>query len=69
MTELDNASLHLYSMTSKGVNIKKELVKIVGRFFNWRSRNIEDNPSKILILKNINAVSYTHLTLPTIYSV
>jgi lipopolysaccharide transport system ATP-binding protein len=54
MTELDNASLHLYSMTSKGVNIKKELVKIVGRFFNWRSRNIEDNPSKILILKNIN---------------
>ena len=54
MTELDNASLHLYSMTSKGVNIKKELVKIVGKFFNWRSRNIEKNPSKILILKNIN---------------
>ena len=54
MTELDNASLHLYSMTSKGVNIKKELVKIVGRFFNWKSRNIEKNPSKILILKNIN---------------
>lgn len=54
MTELDNASLHLYSMTSKGVNIKKELVKIVGRFLNWRFRNIEKNPSKILILKNIN---------------
>ena len=29
MTELDNASLHLYSMTSKGLNIKKELVKII----------------------------------------
>ena len=54
MTELDNASLHLYSMTSKGVNIKKELVKIVGKFLNWRFRNIEKNPSKILILKNIN---------------
>jgi len=55
MTELDNASLHLYSMTSKGVNIKKELVKIVGRFLNWRLGSIDKkNPSKILILKNIN---------------
>ena len=55
MTELDNASLHLYSMTSKGLNIKKELVKIVGRFLNWRFRGIDKkNPSKILILKNIN---------------
>ena len=54
MTELDNASLHLYSMTSKGVNIKKELVKIVGRLLNWRFRNNEKNPYKILILKNIN---------------
>ena len=39
MTELDNASLHLYSMTSKGVNIKKELVKIVGKFLNLRFIN------------------------------
>jgi lipopolysaccharide transport system ATP-binding protein len=55
MTELDNASLHLYSMTSKGVNIKKELVKIVGRFLKWRLGSIDKkNPSKILILKNIN---------------
>ena len=55
MTELDNASLHLYSMTSKGVNIKKELVKIVGRFLNWRLGSIDKkNSSKILILKNIN---------------
>ena len=60
MTELDNASLYLYSMTSKGLNIKKELVKIVGKFLNLRSINKIDknkdksNPSKILILKNIN---------------
>ncbi len=60
MTELDNVSLHLYSMTSKGVNIKKELVKIVGKFLNLRFRNNIDknkdrgNPSKILILNNIN---------------
>ena len=60
MTELDNASLHLYSMTSKGVNIKKELVKIVGRLLNLRFSNNKaknkdkNDPSKILILKNIN---------------
>ena len=60
MTELDNASLHLYSMTSKGVNIKKELVELVGKFINFRLNNKIDrnkeksNPSKILILKNIN---------------
>ena len=56
MTELDNASLYLYSMTSKGVNIKKELVKIVGKSLNLRfSNKVEkSNPSKILILKNIN---------------
>ena len=60
MTELDNASLHLYSMTSKGVNIKKELVKIVGKFLNLKfSKKIDknhykSNPSKILILNNIN---------------
>ena len=56
MTELDNASLYLYSMTSKGVNIKKELVKIVGKSLNLRfSKKVEkSNPSKILILKNIN---------------
>ena len=56
MTELDNASLHLYSMTSKGVNIKKELVKIVGKSLNLRfSNKVEkSNPSKVLILKNIN---------------
>ena len=60
MTELDNVSLHLYSMTSKGVNIKKELVKIVGKFLNLRFRNNIDknkdqgNLSKILILNNIN---------------
>ena len=55
MTELDNASLYLYSMTSKGVNIKKELVKIVGKSLNLRfSNKVEkSNPSKILILKNI----------------
>ena len=53
MTELDNASLYLYSMTSKGVNIKKELVKIVGKSLNLRfSNKVEkSNPSKILILK------------------
>ena len=56
MTELDNASLHLYSMTSKGVNIKKELVKIVGRLFNWRFRNIEKNPSKILMYSLIKEI-------------
>ena len=56
MTELDNASLHLYSMTSKGVNIKKELVKIVGKALNLRlsNKNDKDTPSKIQILKNIN---------------
>ena len=43
-------------MTSKGVNIKKELVKIVGKSLNLRfSNKVEkSNPSKILILKNIN---------------
>ena len=57
MTELDNASLHLYSMTSKGLNIKKGLVKIVGRFLNWRfikNTDKKNNPSKICILKNIS---------------
>ena len=56
MTELDNASLYLYSMTSKGVNIKKELVKIVGKALNLRlsNKNDKDTPSKIQILKNIN---------------
>ena len=56
MTELDNASLHLYSMTSKGVNIKKELIKIVGKFLNLRFSNKvnKSDPSKILILHNIN---------------
>ena len=42
MTELDNACLYLYSMTSKGLNIKKELVKFVGKTFNLRSRNEND---------------------------
>ena len=43
-------------MTSKGVNIKKELVKIVGKSLNLRfSNKVEkSNQSKILILKNIN---------------
>ena len=60
MTELDNASLHLYSMTSKGLNIKKELVRFVGKILELKSskvnyRNEEKrNPSKLLILKNIN---------------
>ncbi len=56
MTELDNASLYLYSMTSKGVNIKKELVKIVGKALNLRlsNKNDKDTPSKIQILTNIN---------------
>ena len=47
MTELDNASLYLYSMTSKGLNIKKELVKFVGKTFNLRSRN-ENDRNKLL---------------------
>ena len=52
MTELDNASLHLYSMTSKGVNIKKELVKIVGKFFNLRfSHKIDKNITKVIHLR------------------
>ena len=58
MTELDNASLYLYSMTSKGINVKKELVKFVGKTLNLNKNkdnpNKQANKSKVLILRNIN---------------
>ena len=39
MTELDNVSLYLYSMHSKGFNVKKELIKTGGRFLkNWKAK-------------------------------
>ena len=62
MTELENVSLYLYNMTSKGINIKKELLKIVSNTINYASKksgnknkkNKKNNKSKILILQNIN---------------
>ena len=60
MTELENASLYLHNITSKGFNVKKELVKIVGNILNLTSKkepsniNKINNSSKVLILKNIN---------------
>ena len=65
MTELDNVSLYLYSMTSKGVNVKKELIKYGSKIFKLRSlkkdklkgiSGIENkkDPAKVLILKNLN---------------
>ena len=62
MTELDNACLYLYSMTSKGLNIKKELVKFVGNILSLGSRNEnyrdqeKTNPSKLLILKKYKCI-------------
>ena len=59
MTELENVSLYLYNMTSKGINIKKELVKIVGKILKIRqkkefTKTNKIDKSKVLILKNIN---------------
>ena len=59
MTELENVSLYLYDMTSKGINIKKELLKIAGKTLNIATKkslnkNKINNKSKVLILKDIN---------------
>ena len=59
MTELENVSLYLYNMTSKGINIKKELVKTVGKILKIRqkkefTKTNKIDKSKVLILKNIN---------------
>ncbi len=59
MTELENVSLYLYNMTSKGINIKKELLKIVGKTLDLArkkspNKNKFNNKSKVLILKKIN---------------
>tara|TARA_B100000963_G_scaffold348717_1_gene356741 strand:- start:923 stop:1705 length:783 start_codon:yes stop_codon:yes gene_type:complete len=59
MTELENVSLYLYDMTSKGINIKKELLKIAGKTLNIATKKSLNktkinNKSKVLILKDIN---------------
>mgnify|MGYP001218283631 FL=1 len=57
MTELENVSLYLYNMTSKGINLKKELLKFVGTTLNLTTKkylNKITNKSKVLILRNIN---------------
>ena len=61
MTELDNVSLYLYSMSSKGITFKKNLISILGRslFKNSQKRyfiKYEKDSSKILILENVNAL-------------
>ena len=65
MTELDNVSLYLYSFTSKGINIKRKLIKIVGKnlknlnktksFSNYQNKEILVNKNKVLILDTLKA--------------
>ena len=47
-------------------NKVKELVELLEQTKNELSKQVEDN---VRLTKVIEAVSYTHLTLPTIYSV
>lgn len=60
MTELDNVSLHLYDMSSKGIVVKKTILKFVWKLLNKinqknksqiKSKKLE---SKVLVLKDLN---------------
>lgn len=60
MTELENVSLHLYDMSSKGIVIKKTLLrfvwKILNKFgkFNSDKEKFKNIKSKIKVLKDLN---------------
>ena len=60
MTELDNVSLHLYDMSSKGIVVKKSLLKFVWKLLSAIDKSKTNNlrnktlKSKILVLKNLN---------------
>ena len=62
MTELEDVSLYLYSMNSKGLAIKKNLInyvkKLVANKINTeqKSSNSEKDSSKILVLDKINGL-------------
>ncbi len=60
MTELDNVSLHLYDMSSKGIVVKKSLLKLVWKLLSAIDKSKTNTlrtktlKSKILVLKNLN---------------
>ncbi|MAV63871.1 MAG: polysaccharide/polyol phosphate ABC transporter ATP-binding protein [Candidatus Marinimicrobia bacterium] len=62
MTELENVSLYLYSMNSKGLTIKRNLINYVKRIATnnikteEKKSNLDKDSSKILVLNKINGL-------------
>ena len=68
-TIYDESVSHLTEVFHQSDNILRELTNKNLTYLHMWSKYLQDAPSESKIRDYIDTVSYTHLTLPTIYSV